>query len=306
MRKLFCCLFLILAPLPAQTGPAALPAEIAKRLAATKWVNEPKTPLPTGVTHKTFFSKALNHDVGYLIYLPPDYQASTAKRYPVIYDLHGAGGNELHGLDEAKILDEGIRAGKLPPMIMVMPNGGTVTLYYDSYDGKWPAETLIIREFIPYIDQTYRTVANRSGRAIQGFSMGGRGSTRLAMKYPEMFCSLFGQAGNVVHTAEGDEAGYLGPDKQRYIDNDAYLLLKKNLDAIKKMRIQIWCGTQDPQHIVTVREFHQALLAAGVDHTYLEIEGLAHNLKEMVARYRNIWFDYHVESFRRAGSLPPP
>jgi enterochelin esterase-like enzyme len=316
--RAFCCTFILFTGilftglLTAQAPtPVGMSPELAKRLTVTKWVNEPKTPLPRGVIHRTFFSKALNRDVGYLVYLPPDYETASGKRYPVIYNLHGAGGNELHGTEEAQLLDDGIRAGKLPPMIMAMPNGGTVTLYQDSYDGKWPAETLTIREFIPFIDQTYRTIADRSGRAIEGFSMGGRGSTRLAMKYPEMFCSLFNQSGNVMHTSEefkpSDPASlaYLGPGQQRYIENDAYLLLKKNLDAIKgKLRIQMWCGTQDPEHLGTVREFHQALLAAGVDHTYMEIEGLAHKRNEMVARYRNIWFDYHVESFRKSGALP--
>ena len=312
MRILPVGIILIIGHLFAQAPtPAGMSPEMAKRLTVTRWVNEPKAPLPRGVTHRTFFSKALNREVGYLIYLPPDYDSATGRHYPVIYNLHGAGGNELHGTEEALILDEGIRAGKLPPMIMAMPNGGTVTLYQDSYDGKWPAETLIIREFIPFIDRTYRTIADRSGRAIEGFSMGGRGSTRLAMKYPGMFCSLFDQSGNVMHTsrefnpADAAAVAYLGPDSERYGENDAYLLLKKNLDAIKgKMRIQIWCGTQDPQHIQTIREFHQALLDAGVDHTYMEIEGLAHNRTEMVRRYRNIWFDYHVESFRRSGALP--
>ena len=93
---------------------------------------------------------------------------------------------------------------------------------------------------------------------------------------------------------------YLGPDKSRYIDNDPFLLLKKNLDKIKgRLRIQIWCGTKDDGHLPSVRDFHHALLAAGVDHTYMEIEGLAHNHKEMLSRYQSIWFDYHVESLRR-------
>src|SRR5215510_10467968 len=100
------------------------------------------------------------------------------------------------------LLDEGIRSGKLPPMILVLPNGGKSTMYKDSYDGKYMGETNIIRELIPHIDSTYRTIAAREGRCIEGFSMGGRGSTRLAMKYPDMFCSLFNQAGNVMHVSE--------------------------------------------------------------------------------------------------------
>jgi enterochelin esterase-like enzyme len=238
------------------------------------------------VTHHTYFSGSMKHDVGYCIYLPPDYLTATAARYPVIYNLHGAGGNELHGFEEAQILDRGIRSGKFPPMILVMPNGGKATLYKDSHDGKFMGETTIVKELIPHIDKSYRTIAARHGRCIEGFSMGGRGSTRLAMKYPDMFCSLFNQSGNVAHVADSYPNAYLGPDKKRYIDNDAYLLLTKNLDRIKgRLRIQMWCGTQDPGHLPTVREFHQALLAAGVDHTYMEIEGLAHKRTEMVARY---------------------
>lgn len=131
------------------------------------------------------------------------------------------------------------------------------------------------------------------------------------MKYPNMFCSLFNLAGNVPRTLAGFDpdnpdvypASYLGPDKQNYIDNDAFEQLKKNVDDIKdKLRIQIFCGTQDMSHLVTVRDFHEALLEAGVDHTYLEIEGSGHKKKPMIDRYRDVWFDYHVESLRLAGS----
>ena len=142
--------------------------------------------------------------------------------------------------------------------------------------------------------------------------MGGRGATRLALKYPELFCSLFNQAGNVFHTADlydpskpGEYPNnYLGKDKARYIENDSYLLLAKNLDRIKAgLRIQIACGTKDAGHLPSVREFHQALLLAGVDHTYWEIEDLAHQQGRMVDGFKAIWFDYHVESFRRLGMI---
>jgi enterochelin esterase-like enzyme len=287
---------------------------IHKGLASTVWVNPPKPgQLPSGVTHHTYFSQSMKHDVGYCIYLPPGY-ATSGKRYPVIYNLHGAGGNELHSFEEAALLDEGIRAGKLPPMILVLPNGGKSTMYKDSYDGKFMGETNIIRELIPHVDATYRTIPRREGRCIQGFSMGGKGAVSFAMKFPEMFCSLFVQAGNVFHVSElwdptrPDEYPYnhLGPDRAKSVENDPYLLLQKNLDQIKgKLRIQILCGTQDSHHLATIREFHAALEKAGVDHTYLEIEGLAHDLEKMIRQYRTSWFDYHVESLRRSGALPP-
>jgi len=247
-------------------------------------------------------------DVGYCIYLPPGYDTNRSARYPVIYNLHGAGGDETRGLLAAEVLDEGIRSQRWPEMILVFPNGGKTTLYKDSYDGKSLPETAFIKELIPHIDSSYRTIAARHGRCIEGFSMGGRGSTRLALKYPELFCSLFNQAGNVYHVSELFEAppnedyrAYHGPDRQRYIENDPYLLLAKNLDRIKgKLRIQIFCGTRDDGHLPSIREFHAALLKARVDHTYLEVEGLAHDRAKMINQYRAIWFDYHVESLRLA------
>jgi predicted peptidase len=59
------------------------------------WVNKPSKNLPTGVTHRTYKSKVAKKNIGYCIYLPPSYETSKDKRYPVIYDLHGNGGNEL-------------------------------------------------------------------------------------------------------------------------------------------------------------------------------------------------------------------
>ena len=286
------------APGTPRSGPCAI------------WVNQPEPgQLPQGVVHRTFHSEAHHADVGYCVYLPPRYDVESDKRYPVIYNLHGGGGNELHGFDDVTVLDAGIRAGRWPAMIMVLPNGGMRTFYKDSHDGRFQCETLIVRELIPHIDATYRTIDDRRGRCIEGHSMGGRGATRLAMKYPSLFCSLFNLAGNVPRTAAQFDAAasdtypnnYLGPDRQAYIDNDAFELLTKNLRAIRgKLRIQIWCGTHDAGHLATVRDFHQALVAAGVDHTYLEIEAQGHAKKPIIDLYRDIWFDYHAESLRQA------
>jgi len=249
--------------------------------------------------------------VGYCIYLPPAYDTSKAERYPVIYNLHGNGGNtEFHGMEEAELLHKGILEGKWPPMIMVFPNGGISTFYKDSHDGVIPMESIVIKELIPHIDATYRTIASREGRCIEGFSMGGRGSTRLAVKHPDLFCSLFCQAGNVPAMLEKyDEGGdwksiingYLGPDRQAYVDNDVFAVTEKNLKQIKgRLRILIACGTKDGGHLPTVRNFHNHLVNLKVDHTYMELEGMGHKKSEMIKRMEPIWFDYHVESIRLA------
>ena len=276
------------------------------------WVNKPsKGQLPARTNHDTFYSLAQNQAIGYCIYMPPDYETTPDQRYPVIYNLHGAGDNELHGFDDVRVLDDGIRSGRWPPMILVLANGGKRTFYKNSYDGKFMSETIIVDELITHIDNKYRTIPDRCGRCIEGHSMGGRGALRLAMKFPWLFCSVYNLAGNVPRTLDGYNPAcpkiypnnYLGPDKKNYIENDAYELLKKNADQIRtKLRIQIWCGSQDLSHLRTIRDFHQALIEENIDHTYLEIEGLGHKKKPILDKYQNTWFDYHVESLRQAGA----
>ena len=278
------------------------------------WVNKPtdkQLPLPRGTQHLTFHSKLVDQDIGYCVYLPVAYRSSPKKRFPVIYNLHGNGGNEFSSLESIRLLDRQIASGKIPPLIMVLPNGGHSTFYKNSADGKFPIESIFLDELIPHIDQTYRTIDDRKGRCIEGFSMGGRGSTRLAMKHPEMFCSLFCQAGNVPHLLEVfDEmsesqraASLLGPDRKNWEKDDVYAVTKKNKFKIKKnVRIRIACGTKDGGHLKTIRDFHSHLVDLGIDHTYLEIEGLAHRRSEMISHYAPIWFNYHVESMKREGA----
>lgn len=268
------------------------------------WVQSAVPELPEGVTHHTYRSAAMKRDVGYCIYLPPSYAQNLKLRYPVIYHLHGAGGNETRSVYSAKVLHEGILAGRWPELIMVFPNGGRSTMYQDSADGRFMAETTFMKELIPHIDATYRTIAEPKARCIEGFSMGGRGSTHLAMRYPEMFGSLFNQSGNVYHVSDVSKAPnpYLGDESERLKANDPYLNLLMNLAFIKaNLRIQVACGTADPDHLTTVREYHTALTAAGVPHSYFEVEGLAHSQQKMIDGRKNTWFDFHIESLRRAG-----
>jgi endo-1,4-beta-xylanase len=265
------------------------------------WVTSPVPELPANVTHHTFRSASMKRDVGYCLYLPPGYAKDEKRRYPVIYHLHGAGGNETRSVYSASVLHEGILAGKLPEMIMVFPNGGRSTMYQDSGDGRFMAETMMTKELIPHIDATYRTIADRQARCIEGFSMGGRGSTHLAMRFPELFASLFNQSGNVYHVSDVSKApnAYLGSDPERLKANDPYLNLEKNLAYIQaNLRIQVACGTADPDHLITVREYHEALTKAGMPHSYFEVEGLDHNQKKMIDGRKATWFDFHLESLR--------
>lgn len=304
-------LMLSVSPLLAIDGPQAQKKKPGKGPSIV-WVNEPKTgqlPLPPRTKHLTFHSDLVNQDIGYCVYLPPAYDKNANQRFPVIYNLHGNGGNEFTSLDSIAVLHEGIVEGRWPPMIMVLPNGGHSTFYKDSADGRFPMESIFMTEFLPMIDSTYRTIAAADGRCIEGFSMGGRGSARLAVKYPETFCSLFCQAGNVPQlldaydaaSAEQRKSLLLGEDRANWVADDVYAVTTKNASRIRKhLRILIACGSKDGGHIKTIRDWHQHLLEINIDHTYIELEGLGHKRPEMMKTLKPIWFDYHVESMRQA------
>ena len=146
-------------------------------------------PLPRYNTGITFSSKVLDLTVNYDILLPADYNENKDKRYPVVYCFHGYGDdntswNGQYMKGEAKITS--LEEAGLEPMIYVFPCGWK-TYWCDRYDGTFSYMTMFATEFVPYIDATYRTIADKQHRAITGYSMGGFGAMVTAMKYPDLF-----------------------------------------------------------------------------------------------------------------------
>ncbi|MDO8500976.1 MAG: alpha/beta hydrolase-fold protein [Gemmatimonadaceae bacterium] len=134
------------------------------------------------------------------VYLPPSYSKRPAKRYPVVYLLHGFAADHrafmrgaYQNLNIRLSMDSLIRAGAVREMIVVTPNAR------DAYDGSFYAnsvvtgnwEDFIVRDLVSYVDRKYRTVRNRTGRGLAGHSMGGFGALRVAMRHPEMFSALY-------------------------------------------------------------------------------------------------------------------
>ncbi|HTR01528.1 MAG TPA: alpha/beta fold hydrolase [Candidatus Acidoferrum sp.] len=129
------------------------------------------------------------------VYLPPGYDTDTAKRYPVIYFLHGYGVTAEFYATTMKLpgaVDEAIAAGATPSII-VLPDARTVydgSMYGNSLTtGDW--ETFIAKELVTYIDKHYRTLAKRESRGLSGHSMGGYGTVRIGMEHPEVFGSMY-------------------------------------------------------------------------------------------------------------------
>jgi endo-1,4-beta-xylanase len=159
------------------------------------WVN-PKLPGGPGLTHHILESKAMGHAVGYVVWTPKDYDASGKTRYPVIYFLHGMGGNESADSGGfSGVVAKGMREGHLPPVICVFPNGGR-----SGYRGE--VEKMIVEELIPLIDKSYPTRAETSARAVAGFSMGGAGAVQLSLMHPDLFCVAGSWGGGMWREAE--------------------------------------------------------------------------------------------------------
>lgn len=130
-----------------------------------------------------------------VVYLPPSYASSPNRRYPVVYFLHGYGATANAYVSMAGLpgsIDEAIANG-VREMIVVLPDAQSRyngSMYSNSpTTGDW--ETFIARELVAYIDEHYRTVAERGSRGLSGHSMGGYGTVRIGMKHPEVFGALF-------------------------------------------------------------------------------------------------------------------
>ncbi|WP_296700586.1 alpha/beta hydrolase-fold protein [Algoriphagus sp.] len=134
------------------------------------------------------------------VYLPPSYIEEPNRKYPVLYMLHGFTDNdsqwfgwEEHWINLHEVIDAALEDGQTKEMIVVMPNAYNRfkgSMYSSSITiGDW--ETFVVKELVEYIDSNYRTLPDVQSRGLAGHSMGGYGTIRLGMKYPEVFSSIY-------------------------------------------------------------------------------------------------------------------
>ncbi|MCX6568947.1 MAG: alpha/beta hydrolase family protein [Candidatus Aminicenantes bacterium] len=211
-----------------------------------------------------FNSRVLGRDVPYAIYLPPDY-ATSSRRYPVVYLLHGFSDDESGWIQFGEVnmaADKAISDREIPPMIIVMPDGG-VSWYINDSQNKVRYEDMFVQELIPHIDRTFRTRPSREFRGISGLSMGGWGTLVYALRHPELFaaCAAFSAGiwpdeeilGMKQDTWDEDlgpvfGAGLSGKDRLTpYFRQVNPLDLAKSLpvESLKKVRFYIDCGDDD-------------------------------------------------------------
>ena len=136
-------------------------------------------------------STVLGHPVPYCALLPPGYDAQPAKKFPVLYFLHGLGGDQTFLVSSGgwSMIEDAWEQKRFGEFVIITPQADT-SFYVNSRSGRVRYEDFFIREFIPHMEKSLRIANTRSGRAIGGISMGGYGSLRFAFKYPQMFAAV--------------------------------------------------------------------------------------------------------------------
>ncbi|HEX4643723.1 MAG TPA: alpha/beta hydrolase-fold protein [Candidatus Acidoferrales bacterium] len=267
---------------------------------------------------RVFRSAVLHSQVRYCVYLPASYSAtdSKAKKYPVLYLLHGLGGNEqAMALDgEWSRLQDLRRQNLVGEFLVVAPDGGQ-TFYINSRDGKTLYGDFFLHEFGPFIEHTYRVRAERSARGITGFSMGGYGALRIAFAHPELFGSVSAHSAALMRTAPmgvsaGASSGNLAAqllagvfgnpiDRTFWDQNSPFALARKNAAALGRMKIYFDCGTEDSYGFYRgASELHETLDALKIPHEFHLYPG-GHGISYLLA-HRDASLEFHWREFSLA------
>jgi poly(3-hydroxybutyrate) depolymerase len=280
-RRLGILLAFAAAALPAR---AAAPATVASDLA---WVT-PEVKAP-GASFHTFESAAAQTTVSYHLFTPAAYDRELERRFPVVYWLHGSGGG-LPGIPQvAARFARAIQDGKAPPCLVVFVNGMPDGMYVDWKDGSAPLETVIVKELVPHVDASYRTIASREGRALDGYSMGGYGAARLGFKYPDLFraVSMMGSGPLQENLLDAPRASrrraeevldrVYGGDPDYFRSVSPRTLAERQANAIARgSLVRMVCGDQD-NLLANNRAFHEHLERLGIPHSWTVLPGVDHD-----------------------------
>ncbi len=225
-----------------------------------------------GLCELHFRSTALEKHTGANVILPEG-EAAEKGPFPVFYLLHGLSDDYTRWARQTSIerYVEGL------PLIVVMPDGGR-GFYSDAEQG-FAYETAIVKDLVDYVDRMFHTKAERAGRCIGGLSMGGYGALKLALKYPNLFCSANSHSG-ALGFAHGDfpPDNPFGVEFERVVGkhpaggpNDLFTLAER-IDRARLPALRIDCGTEDFL-IDDNRAFQAHLAKLDLPHEYAEFPG---------------------------------
>lgn len=213
------------------------------------------------------FSKAMKKEIKAIVIVPDAY--SDGKNYPVLYLLHGAGGSYAEWVNKVPNIKY---LADLHKMIIVCPDGNVTSWYFDSpIDPSFKYETYVAIELVKFMDEKYKTIQSRTGRAISGLSMGGHGAFYLGIKHQNVYGAVGSMSGGVdiLPFPNGwDLPKRLGTQNENLDNwkNNSVINLIPLLKT-KSLAITFECGTSDFFFAVN-EHLHQELLYRNIAHDY--------------------------------------
>lgn len=223
-------------------------------------------------------SKFMRGPVAYCALLPPSYDAQPTKKFPVLYFLHGLGGDQSFLVVSGgwNIVEDAQEQKRLGEFVVITPQADN-SFYINSKDGQVQYESFFIRDFIPQMEKHFRLLATRAGRAIGGVSMGGYGALRFAFKYPQMFVAVAAHMPALLEelphgSSNAGLAGFLGTAFGRPLD-EAYWkantpFVYARTANLRGMKIYFDCGDHDNFGFdAGTRQLDKLLSARHIPHT---------------------------------------
>jgi enterochelin esterase family protein len=225
-----------------------------------------------------------------LVYLPPDYDAQTKTRYPVLYLQHGGGEDETGWIRQANanfILDNLIAAKSCKPMIVVMAYGyarragqtppdltgkpfGSPEMMKAMQDMASAFEDDVTQVLIPFIDSTFRTLSDRDHRAMAGLSMGGMQTFQITLNHLDLFSYIGGFSGAGGMLVLGDRKLDPKADYNGVFADPAAFAKKVHL-------LWVGVGTTEPERMrAGLQRLHTSLQEANIQHVWYESPGTDH------------------------------
>ena len=225
------------------------------------------------LTVRTIHSGILGKDMNLAVYCPDGYENTDL---PVLYFLHGRSGNEtlLQWLGINKTADELISTGEIKPFIIVCPNldnsrGINSSDTYREIRGRYGMvhqgryEDYLIREVIPYIDNTFHTVKNREGRYIGGISSGGYTALYIGLRYQELFSKVGGHMPAIDLSYADEDEPYFA-DEAMWLKYDPVTIAENGI--FEDTKVFLDDGKDDEgQFFRTCDKLYSILKAKGVD-----------------------------------------
>ena len=308
MKLFLLYLFALLLSIPIGSFAQLKNSKRFKAETVFSWNNPPQKwtlrDLPPTLRHSSFKSPSMGIKVGYYVYLPEEYDSPKDKnrKFPVVYCLHGGRpGSEKKSIALASFIHHAMETKKVQPMIYVFPNGGPMSWYNYPQKENGMGEDVFVKELIPHVDSAYRTHATRGKRGLEGFSQGGRGTTRIMFKYPELFGSVApGGSGYEPEERIRNRGGEESPGVRFDKGNDAWTLakeysLRKSPPPLKPL---IWVGTKGFNYEYNLK-YLKYLDSIGIPSEKLIVPGAPHSARLIYEKKGLDIMRFHERNFKR-------